>query len=159
MAIICIALEYGYYQAEITQEPRNLHKKTELPLLLVLQPSQRLKLLLVVIHGLALGSSIANALPVAVKLVLLTGIFLHLLFVFKRLKTEQCSIKQSDATGWELGDGNDFESIQILNSTVITVFAIFLHFNNSAGKQFMLIVNDALTEDDYRRLILRLKTA
>lgn len=134
-------------------------KKHEPPLLLELKPSKSLKQLLVVMHGLALGSSIANALPVAVKLVLLIGICLHLWFLFKRFKSEQCSIKQSEAAGWEISNGNDFKTVQILNSTVVTVFAIFLHFSNDAGKQSVLIVNDALSEADYRRLIVRLKTA
>ncbi len=134
-------------------------KKHEPPLLLELKPSKRLKQLLVVMHGLALGSSIANALPVAIKLALLAGICLHLWFRFKRLKSKQFSIKQSEAAGWEISNGNDFEAVQILNSTVITVFAIFLHFNNDAGKQSVLIVNDALSEADYRYLIVRLKTA
>ena len=109
-----------------------------------------------------MGSSIANALPITVKLALLTGIFLHLWFVINRLKNEQYKIKQSEALGWavlsEGSNGHDFEPIQILNSTVITVFAIFLHFNKNARKQAVLIVNDALSEDDYRRLIVRLKT-
>lgn len=109
-------------------------------------------------HVLALGSSIANALPLAAKLALLTAICLHLWFVFRQLKSKQYTIKQSEAAGWEISSGNDFEPVQILNSTVITVFAIFLHFNNPAGKQSVLIVNDALTEDDYRHLIVRLKT-
>lgn len=140
-----------------------MSKKTELPLLLELKPSKRLKRPLVVMHVLAIGSSIANALPVTVKLALLTGICLHLWFVIKRLKNEQYKIKQSEPLGWavlsEGSDGNDFEPIQILNSTVITVFAIFLHFTKNAHKQAVLIVNDALSEDDYRRLIVRLKTA
>ncbi len=135
-----------------------MQKKHELPLLLELKPSKRLKQLLVVTHVLALGSSIANALPLAVKLALLAGICLHLCFVFERLKSEQRIIKQSEAAGWEISDGNDFEPVQILNSTVITVFAIFLHFNSNTGKQSVLIANDALSEADYRRLIVRLKT-
>jgi hypothetical protein len=61
--------------------------------------------------------------------------------------------------GWELADGNDYQPIQILNSTVITVFAIFLHFNKNAHKQAVFIANDTLSEDDYRSLIVRLKTA
>lgn len=137
-----------------------MQKKHELPLLLELKPSKRLKRLLVVIHVLAMGSSIANTLPITVKLALLTGICLHLCFVINRLKNQQCKIKQSEALGWTiLSDGNDFEPIQILNSTVITVFAIFLHFNKNTHKQAVLIASDALSEDDYRRLIVRLKTA
>ena len=124
-----------------------------------LKPSKRLKQLLVVTHVLALGSSIVNALPVAVKLALSTGICLHFGFTVKRLTSKTYNIKHTEEFGWEISDGNDFESIQILNSTVITVFAIFLHFNKNAHKQSLLILNDALTEDDYRRLIVRLKTA
>lgn len=133
-------------------------KKHEPPLLLELKSSKRLKQLLVVMHGLALASSIANALPVAAKLTLLAGICLHLWLTLKRLKIEQHTLKHSNAAGWEISSGNDFESVQILNSTVISVFAIFLHFNNHAGKQSVLIINDALCEADYRRLIVRLKT-
>jgi toxin CptA len=125
-----------------------------------LKSSKRLSQLLVVMHVLALGSSIANALPLAAKLALLTAICLHFWFVFRQLKSKQYTIKQSEAAGWEISDGHDFfEPVQILNSTVITVFAIFLHFNNHAGNQSVLIVNDALSEADYRHLIVRLKTA
>lgn len=134
-------------------------KKHEPSLLFELKPSKRLKRLLIVIHALALGSSIANALPITIKLALLTGICMHLRFTTKHLTSEQYKIKHTEALGWEISDGNDFEPIQILNSTVITVFAIFLHFTNNAHKQSVLIVNDALSEDDYRRLIVRLKTA
>ncbi len=136
-----------------------MSKKHEPSLLLELKPSRRLKRLLVVMHALAMASSIANALPVAVKLALLAGIYLHLRFILKRLKSERHKIKHTEASGWELSDGNDFESIQILNSTVISLFAIFLHFNKDAHRQSVVIVNDALSEDDYRRLIVRLKTA
>jgi toxin CptA len=137
----------------------HLPKKHEPSLLVELKPSMRLKQLLIIMHLLALASSIANALPIIVKLTLLTGIGLHLRFIIKRLKNEPYKIKHTEASGWEISSGNGFESIQILNSTVITLFAIFLHFNKNAHKQSVLIVNDALNEDDYRRLIVRLKTA
>jgi toxin CptA len=141
-----------------------LPKNIEAPLLVELKPSERLKWLLIVIHMLALGSSLANALPTAAKLVLLIGICMHLWFIIRRFKNESFKIKHTEALGWAVlpegsGSNHDFEPIQILNSTVITVFAIFLHFNKNAHKQSVLIINDALSEDDYRRLIVRLKTA
>jgi hypothetical protein len=135
-----------------------LTKKHESPLLVELQPSRRLKQLLAVMHLLALASSIANALPIIVKLALVIGIGLHFYFALTRLKSEQYAIRHSEASGWEIASGNDFKPAQILNSTVITLFAIFLHFDKNAHKQSVLIVNDALSEDDYRRLIVRLKT-
>lgn len=133
-------------------------KKLEPSLLLTLKPSQRLKQLLVAMHVLALGASITNALPIAVKLILLAGICRHLWLVIKRLKNGQ-SIKHTEALGWEVSGDNDFKPVQILDSTVITTFAIFLHFTGDAHKRSLLILNDALSEDDYRCLIVRLKTA
>jgi toxin CptA len=127
--------------------------------LLDLKQSKKLKRLLVVMHLLALGSSIANTLPITVKLILLIGICIHLWFNLKRVKKQHYKIKHTEGSGWELADGNDFETIEIIDSTVITTFAIFLHFNKNAKKQSLLIPNDTLTEDDYRRLIVRLKTA
>ncbi|HEY8218914.1 MAG TPA: protein YgfX [Methylobacter sp.] len=134
-------------------------KKHESPLLVELNPSIQLKRLLIIMHLLALASSIANALPVIVKLALVIGIALHFYFILTRLKSEQYAIRHSEASGWEIASGKDFKPVQILNSTVITLFAIFLHFDKNAHKQSVLIVNDALSEDDYRRLIVRLKTA
>ncbi len=134
-------------------------KKTEPSLLLELKPSKRLEQLIIVIHALALGSSIANALPITVKLLLLSGICIHFHFMIKRLENEQYKIKHTEALGWEIAGGNDFQPVQILNSTVITTFAIFLHFTDNTRKQSVLIVTDALSENDYRRLIVRLKTA
>jgi hypothetical protein len=136
-----------------------LTRKHESPLLVELRPSRRLKQLLAVMHLLALASSIANALPDIVKLALVIGIGLHFYFALTRLKSEQYAIRHSETSGWEIASGNDFKPVQILNSTVITLFAIFLHFDKNAHKQSVLIVNDALSEDDYRRLIVRLKTA
>jgi hypothetical protein len=136
-----------------------LTRKHEAPLLVELRPSRRLKRLLAVMHLLALASSIANALPVIVKLVLVIGIGLHFYLALTRLKSEQYAIRHSETSGWEIASGNNFKPVQILNSTVITLFAIFLHFDKNAHKQSVLIVNDALSEDDYRRLIVRLKTA
>jgi len=136
-----------------------LTKKHEAPLLVELRPSRRLKQVLAVMHLLALASSIANALPIIVKLALVIGIGLHFYLALTRLKSEQYAIKHSEASGWEIASGNGFKPVQILNSTVITLFAIFLHFDKNAHKQSVLIVNDALSEDDYRRLVVRLKTA
>lgn len=134
-------------------------KKHEPPLFVDLKQSRKLKLLLVVIHLLALGSSIANALPISVKLILLLGICIHLWFILNRVKEQHYKIRHTEGLGWELADGNDVEAIEIINSTVITTFAIFLHFKKNSKKQSLLILNDALSEHDYRRLIVRLKTA
>lgn len=134
-------------------------KKPELPLLIEVKSSRRLNQWLAVVHLLALGASTANALPIAVKLALLGGICSHFVWLVQRLKNQQWIIKQSDALGWEISDGTEFEAVEIQKSTVITLFAIFLHVKGSTQKRSLLIVNDALSGEDYRRLIVRLKTA
>ena len=136
-----------------------LLKKHEPPLLLVLKPSEQLKQLLIILYLLALVSCFANALPVSIKLSLSTLISLYCYDQTTSLLKTHYTIKHSDALGWEISTNNrDFQSIQILNSTVITQWAIFLHFNNNAKKQSVLIPSDALSTQDYRLLIVRLKT-
>ncbi len=133
-------------------------KQHEPPLLLELKQSERLKQLLVLIHLLALGSSIANALPIMVKLILVIFICLNFWFMTKQTHAKDYKIKHTEGSGWELDEGKNFEAIDIGKSTVLTTFAIFLHFKQKNKKQSLLILNDMLTEDDYRRLIVRLKT-
>lgn len=130
------------------------------PLLLIeVKPSKRLNRFVVFAYLLALGASIANALPTAVKSAVFIGICLHLWLTLKYWKNGRYKIKHSETGNWEVSEDNDFEPIEILDSTVTTIFGIFLHFNKNAKRQSVFIVNDALSEDDYRRLIVRLKTA
>ena len=144
-----------------------MSKKYQPPLLLTLKPSKRLKQFVVFVHTLALGACIANALAIAVKISLFAIICSHLRLTIRRLNAGQYTIKHTDAFGWEISEGHDFVSIEILKSTVITTFVLFLHFKPSSrtgfgksdAKKTLLVLKDALTEDDYRYLIVKLKTA
>jgi hypothetical protein len=68
--------------------------------------------------------------------------------------------------GWEVLEGCDFASIEILKSTVISTQILFLHFKHSSQiqswksghKKTLLVLNDALAAEDYRCLIVKLKT-
>lgn len=143
-----------------------MSKKYQPALLLTLNPSKRLKQIVVFVHALALGACIANALTIAVKTGLFAVICIHLWFTVRRLNAEQYTIKHTDAFDWEISEGNGFTSIEILKSTVITTFVLFLHFKPSSqtgfeksdAKKTLLILRDTLTEDDYRHLIVQLKT-
>lgn len=144
----------------LNQQGRLKHNMSKIytpPLLLTLKPSQKLKYLLIVMHAIAIASSLAAALTIAIKLTLWAGLLVHLGFMLRHVKSQQHILKHTEEFGWELSDGADFESIQILDSTVISTFAIFLHFKTSK-KQSLLIISDTLTDDDYRQLIVRLKT-
>ena len=144
-----------------------MSKKYQPALLLTLKPSKRLKQIVTFVHTLALGACIANALAIAVKISLLAIICIHLWLTVRRLNAEQYTIKHTDGFDWEISAGHGFVSIEILKSTVITTFVLFLHFKpgfrtgvwKSDAKKTLLVLNDSLTEDDYRYLIVKLKTA
>ena len=130
-------------------------KKHGAPFVAELKSSRKLQRLVIVIHLIALGASAVNALPLVVKLAIAILISVNFKINFPRLKIEQRKIRYTEKLGWEISEGGDFEAIEILKSTVVTTFFIFLQMQ---GKPTILIANDALSEDDYRRLIVKLKT-
>ncbi len=134
-------------------------KKSQPPLQLTLQPSTRLKQFLIIVHTLALAACMANALAPVFKIGLAAVVGVHFGFTHKRLKNEYWIIRHTDVNGWETLIDGQFEAIQILDSTVITTFVIFLHFKyRSKVKCHIAVLSDALATDDYRQFIVRLKT-
>lgn len=141
-------------------------KKLEPPLIVELKPSKRLIQLMAAAHGLAFAAALANALPMVYKIILVTAVIADLYISIKRLNIAQPTIKYTEASGWEIDDGNGFEAIRILNSSVLTIYAIWLHVKtrNAVGffdhfKRTILIMCDSLSEDDFRRLVVKLKTS
>jgi hypothetical protein len=159
-----------------------LPRKYEAPLLVKLKPSARLKRLTWIMHGLALMACLANTLPIIIKAALFTVIFLQLWYVMKRPRPELLAIGHTETRGWEISSGGShIEAVRILPSTVITIAVIFLHYEvqnsvvdyiprnpgifkgrrilKGSSKKNLLVLSDALSEDDYRRLIVKLKTS
>jgi toxin CptA len=140
--------------------------KYQTALLLALKPSKRLKKMVIFVHTLALGASMANALVLAIKISLFALICMHCWLTVRRINAEHCTIKHTEALGWEVSEGYGFASVEILKSTVITTFALFLHFKHgsqaqswkSGHKKTLLVLKDALAGEDYRCLIVKLKT-
>ena len=128
--------------------------------------SKRLKKLVILVHIIAFGAIMANALAATMKISLFTLNCLHYWFTVRRLKAKCYTIKYTEALGWELSEGGDFAPIEILASTVITTHALFLHFKyrsqaqslKFSHKKFLLVLNDALDDEDYRWLVVKLKT-
>jgi hypothetical protein len=137
----------------------------EPPFIVTVKPSRRLARLVIAAHGLAIAAGQANALPILYKGLLLIVLVAHLYYAVKRLNHTLPSLKYADASGWQIAGDSEFESAVILKSTVVTPFAIWLHTSGRAkaglfagNKNTILIARDALEEDDYRRLIVKLKT-
>lgn len=129
-------------------------KKQGLYFLAELKPSKKLQCLLIAIHLIALGASVANALPLVVKLAIAVLIGLNFKVTFPLFKNERRKIRFSEKLGWEISDDDDFEAVCVLKSTVITTHFIFLHLQD---KSALVIASDALGEDEYRQLIVKLK--
>jgi len=140
--------------------------KYQTALLLALKPSKRLKKMVIFVHTIALGASMANALVFAIKISLCALICIHCWLIVRRLNAEHYTIKHTEAMGWEVSEGCDFAPVEIFKSTVITTFVLFLHFKlgsqaqswKSSHKKTLLVLNDALADKDYRCLIVKLKT-
>lgn len=137
-----------------------MHKQ-QAPLLLEPKPSSRLKQAIIAAHLIAATASISNALPMIIKAILLAACAAHLYLSLNRPKTTSAKIKHSDKADWEIStNDNVFDSVQIQPTTVISTFMVILHFVLQNGdKRTLIIANDALTKDDYRRFVVRLKTS
>ncbi len=130
-----------------------IHKENA-PFVAELKPSKKLQHFVVLIHTVALVAGFANSLPLVVKLVLAFGIGLNIKFTYPKFQKEQRTLRYSVKRGWELSDGGDFIQVDILKSTVLTTVFIFLHLQD---KPAIVIANDALSESDYRQLLVKLK--
>jgi len=138
--------------------------KQQTPILLTLKPSTRLKQAVTVIHLIAVVASINNALPVAIQISLFTVVAIHFYDLIKRLNITSAKIKYSEMAGWEISETDEqFASVQILTTTVTTTFAVILHYQYESilsrkTIKTLLVMHDALPKNDFRRLLVSLKT-
>jgi hypothetical protein len=111
-------------------------------------------------HALALYSCLIAAVPIVIKMVLPVGILAHLIFSWhQKEKLAGLKLQYSSAQAWQIAmGGNDFSPIVVLSSTVITPLVIFLHFKKQSGKkEAMLIFNDAICSEAFRKLTVELR--
>jgi toxin CptA len=136
-----------------------MSKQNESPLILELKVSNRLKRMVAFAHLLGCISCIASSLILPIKFGLCIAICINYWLIIKQSTGQQYQIRYSDQTGWEVSGAHGFESVKILKSTIITIFVIILRIKSQfTDKLTILVVSDALTEDDYRQLIVKLKT-
>ena len=118
-------------------------------------------------HSLALLASLVNPLNEVIKFSLVLGVGINGWLMVRHLLSQIDVIKYSEALGWQITVANDSVFIDIMPSTVITAYAVFLHFKTcthtsswrAGHTQSRLVLYDALNADDYRRFIVKLKTS
>lgn len=103
--------------------------------------------------------------PLIYKASTLVLILVSLILSLKQEKNSKGFVlRYTTAFGWENNHLNDhFDFIEILPSTVLTPFVVFLHYkikHNDQPKQktkAVMILKDAMNNDDFRQLRVELK--
>lgn len=128
-------------------------------------PSSLLVKWLVILHSLAVIVAIFTPFPIIYKTITIVLVLVSLATSIKKERGSKGFIlRYTTAFGWEISDSNQsFKSIEILPSTVLTTYMIFLHHRiddsgiNKQKNKAIMIVKDALIDDDFRRLRVELR--
>lgn len=135
-------------------------KQHQPELQVILTPSPRLKQWLCIIHGLSWLACLIAAVPMSIKISLMLGVGGHFYWIWRNLKTYHWPIRHTDSLGWQAQINHQWTPIKVLDSTVLTPLIIFLHFTDSHHKKHAIpVFSDTLAQDQYRQLIVRLKTS
>ena len=136
-------------------------KKYDLSLQLTPEPSLLCRNFLIGLHILAAIASIANALPLIVKILLLFAACASLWFSLKQYVNdpERFTLRYSETSSWQLDCGADeYAVIDLAGSTVSTPLFVILRVKHRDGpKKSILIVKDSLDAEEFRRLRVTLK--
>lgn len=116
-------------------------------------------------HGLAVFIVGITAIPLIPQVILTILILFSLIFYLKQEKTIKVfTLRYSTAFGWEIANSeNGFQLIEILPTTVLSPYLVFLHYkinSNNQKKQknlYVLIAKDTLSNDDFRKLRVELR--
>ncbi len=119
-----------------------------------LKPSRIFQRLNLCLHLIAFSACLANALSIQLKLLISVLVIVSFIGTRRTLNSESRIIKLTDKSGWGLISQNSNDAIEILGSSVITTFAIFLHLKNKVP---LVIFHDAMNEEAFRQLIVKLK--
>lgn len=125
-----------------------------------IQPSKWLRYLLICVYVLTLIACFLNALPLVAKIGLTVFCLLHGFLTLKKLARENWQLDYDEENGWQKIEVARLQKIQILPSTVISRYVIFLHYQCENQKHYRVILKDALVANinDFRQLIVTLKT-
>jgi len=102
-----------------------------------------------------------SALSLSYQLSIVMFLLFSLIFYLRReQKFAGVSIRHSYGRGWEMSELNDaFYPITILPETVLHSYIMVLNIRKSTNnnKQTILVCNDAMSKECYRKLMVELK--
>ena len=133
-----------------------------MPQLFRIKQSRLFLYLLLINHALATIACFSNGLAINYQLAAFFIVIISVNVYWHNYKNFQpYNIRHNEALGWQLAKiKNDYQTIIILPTTVLTAQFIVLHFRFQTNKkQALLIVNDALEKQSYRHLLVELKVS
>ncbi len=132
------------------------------PIIFTVKRSSILIIALTIFHLLAMIAAYLNTLDISFRLVIISLILINLFINLKHeLQIQAVFIRSSSLEGWEItSEDGEFSVINILPSTVISPYFIFLHFKKQKKpRQSIFILKDSMIEDEFRGLIVQLRIA
>lgn len=111
-------------------------------------------------YVLAFSACFLNALPLAIRLSVAMLVASHGFFTLKKWAREHWQLDYDEKNGWQLFEFSRLRSIEILPTTVVSWYFIFLHYQFDGKNFYRLIFKDAPAQNinDFRQLIVTLKT-
>ncbi len=138
-----------------------MNTRFQKPLQVQVKPSRLLKQALLGLHCLAVFASWMSAVPLAAKAILTILVIYNGQKVYKGETRfdKTLWLNYSTGEGWQIaGQDLDFQTITILPSTVVTPWLTIIHYQTTEKPRLSLVVSkDALTPENYRQLIVKLK--
>ena len=111
------------------------------------------------LHALAVLACWLNALPLTARLLLCIIISYSWYFQLKAHKAESTYLRYTSDSGWAIAlqDRENYDSLTLKPSSVTGNLLTILHFDLEKGSKTLMIFKDAMTANDYRKLIVLLK--
>lgn len=128
--------------------------------ILTITRSIRLAHIVYALHLLALAAILICTLFIGIKIAIFFLCCLNVCYFIKSSKEANYTLKYTKSIGWEILERDNFVPIRIENSTVVSRFAVFLHFRQqNSSEKAIIILNDSIDADNFRRLMVNLKTS
>lgn len=109
-------------------------------------------------HVLAVSACWLNELPIFYKFTFFILAAASWIFQRKACKANKLYLRYTPTNGWAISfDGTGYLDVKINPTTVVGMMVTILHFNLDSRGKTIVVVKDAMIEDEYRKLIVLLK--
>ena len=110
------------------------------------------------LHALAVSACWLNELPIFFRVTFFILVAASWIFQRKACKANKLYLRYTLANGWAVSfDGTGYLDVKINPTTVVGMMVTILHFDLDNRSKTLVVVKDAMIEDEYRKLIVLLK--